>query len=333
MLNMSQSLVIISDRVENREGINIFSNNLEFSSPTVFNALQKAAENLFTKVYYYDSPKEFLNNISMHRNDIVLSTIWSGTDTRNRKIYVPSICEAYDIKYVGADAFAQALCADKSLCKKYCLAHGISAPKDIAMRRNSKNYDLLNSLQYPVVVKPNFEGASMGISDNNLVYRKEDAENILDVLFKKYEEVLVEEYIEGTEISACIVGNHGQIKLFEVVKLLLDGKDYFTDQIWGYESKKGGKAHVTREIITQMISDDMKQSFIELFNSLGKVDFMRIDGRIYNNNFYLIELTPDCSLHPECFMYFAFKNNGYSFEDMIRILIENTEEYYLKVKS
>lgn len=114
---------------------------------------------------------------------------------------------------------------------------------------------------------------------------------------------------------------------------MLDGKDYFTDQIWGYESKKGGKVYVTREIITQMISDDMKQSFIDLFNSLGKIDFMRIDGRIYNNNFYLIELTPDCSLHPECFMYFAFKNNGYSFEDMIRILIENTEEYYLKVNS
>lgn len=333
MLNTSQSLVIISDRVENREGINIFSNNLEFSSPTVFNALQEAAENLFAKVYYYDSPKEFLNNISMHGDDIVLSTIWSGTDTRNRKIYVPSICEAYGIKYVGADAFAQALCADKSLCKKYCLSHGINVPKDITMRRNSKNYELLNSLQYPVVVKPNFEGASMGISDNNLVYCKVDAENLLDVLFQKYEEVLVEEYIEGTEISACIVGNNEQIKLFEVVKLLLDGKDYFTDQIWGYESKKGGKVHVTREIITQMISDDMKQSFIDLFISLGKIDFMRIDGRIYNNNFYLIELTPDCSLHPECFMYFAFKNNGYSFEDMIRILIENTEEYYLKVKS
>lgn len=333
MLNSSQGLVIISDRVENREGINIFSNNLEFSSPTVFNALREAAENLYKNVFYYDSPKEFINNISNHKDDIVLSTVWSGTDTRNRKIYVPSICEAYGIKYVGADSFAQALCADKSLCKKYCLPHGILSPKDIVLRRNTKNYELLNSLHYPVVVKPNFEGSSIGISDNNLVYRKEEAENILEVLFKKYEEVLVEEYIEGTEISACIVGNNGKIKLFEIVKLLLDGKDYFSDQIWGYESKKGGKVHVTRETITHMIPDDMKQSFIELFNSLGKVDFMRIDGRIYNNKFYLIELTPDCSLHPDCFMYFAFKSNGYSFEDMIRILIENTEEYYLKEKS
>ena len=71
MLNFSQGLVIISDRVENREGINIFSNNLEFSSPKVFNALKEAAENLFNKVYYYDSPKEFINNMLK----------WSSKDT------------------------------------------------------------------------------------------------------------------------------------------------------------------------------------------------------------------------------------------------------------
>ena len=332
MLKNSQNLIIISDRVANREGINIFSNNLEFSSPTVFNALKSAAENLFSKVYYYDSPKEFIDNICKHKDDIVLSTIWSGTDSRNRKIYVPSICEAYDIQYVGADSFIQALCADKSLCKKYCLSHDIDSPKDIIFHRADKNFDMLNNLNYPVVVKPNFEGASIGISNNNLVYSTEDAEKILKLLFKKYDEIIVEEYIEGTEVSACIVGNNGKVKLFEVVKLILDGNDYFKNQIWGYESKKGGASNVTRQIVTSLIPDDMKQSFINLFNSLGKVDFMRIDGRIFNNKFYLIELTPDCSLHPDCFMYYAFKSRGYSFEDMIRILIENTKEWYLQKK-
>lgn len=326
MLSCRQNLVVISDRVANRDGINIYSNDLEFSSPTVFNALKSAAENLYQKVYYYDSPKEFMNNISIHQNDIVLSTIWSGTDSRNRKIYVPSICEAYGIKYVGADSFVQALCADKSLCKKYCLSHGICSPKDFVFHKTDKNYDILYDLNYPVVVKPNFEGSSIGISDNNLVYSKTEVENLLSLLFKKFDEIIVEEYIEGTEVSACIVGNNGKIKLFEVVKLILDGNDYFKDKIWGYESKKGGASRVTREIITPLISPKMKQTFIDLFNSLGKVDFMRIDGRIYNDNFYLIELTPDCSLHPDCFMYFSFKSNGYSFEDMIRILVENTNE-------
>ncbi len=65
---------------------------------------------------------------------------------------------------------------------------------------------------------------------------------------------------------------------------------------FGDTNLKGGKAYATREIITKSIPDDITKSFIDLFNSLGKVDFMRIDGRIFNNKFYLIELTPDASI-------------------------------------
>ena len=67
MIRSSEGIVIICDRVENRNGINIYSNNLEFSSPTVFDALQNAAESLFSKVYYYNSPSEFIDNINKHK--------------------------------------------------------------------------------------------------------------------------------------------------------------------------------------------------------------------------------------------------------------------------
>ena len=82
-----------------------------------------------------------------------------------------------------------------------------------------------------------------------MAYSHEEVEKILNVLLEKYEEILVEEYIEGNEISACLVGNTGNIKLFEIVKLLLDGNDYFTNQIWGYESKKGEKPTLHEKLL------------------------------------------------------------------------------------
>ena len=51
---------------------------------------------------------------------------------------------------------------------------------------------------------------------------------------------------------------------------------------------------------------------------------MRIDGRIYNNNFYLIELTPDCSLKIKGSMSLAFEQSGYTYTDMLRKLIANS---------
>jgi len=325
---MKNGIVVIYDKVKNRSGINIYSNNLEFSSPILANAIKNAVEALSNSVTYYSSPTDFIDNIALHKNDIVLSTVWSGVDSRNRKVLIPAICESYNIKYVGADAFVQSLCADKSLTKKYCVTFGMDVPDEIQLYKGMDYDSLLPLIKYPAVIKPNYEGSSIGISDNNIVYDISQSIKLIDLLMVKYETLIIEEYIEGMEISACIVGTKNDIKLFEVSKLILDGKDYFTNQLWGLESKKGGRVKQEREIITHEINKEMKEMFLTIFKSLGKVDFMRIDGRICNNKFKLIELTPDCSLHPECFMYLSFDHNGYSYTDMMNILIHNSLEYY-----
>lgn len=47
---------------------------------------------------------------------------------------------------------------------------------------------------------------------------------------------------------------------------------------------------------------------------------MRIDGRMYEGRFHLIELTPDCSLHPACFMAKAFEARGMNYDEMVEAL-------------
>ena len=49
---------------------------------------------------------------------------------------------------------------------------------------------------------------------------------------------------------------------------------------------------------------------------------MRIDGKILNDEFYLIEYTPDCSLHPECFMRKAFEKNNRTYAEMLSEFID-----------
>ena len=280
MSNTNTGIVVIYDKVQNRQGIDIFSNNLEFTSPIFSTSLEEAFSQITNRLFFYESPSEFMDNIKLHKNDIIFPTIWSGVDSRNRKLILPAICEGYNLKYIGADAFAHAICADKSLSKKFCSYFNILSPNEIVINYDYPYYDSLSILKFPAVVKPNYEGSSIGISDNNIVNNLKDADLLIKKLQKKYTNLLIEEYIEGKEISACIVGNNKNIKLFEIVKLILDGNDYFKNKIWGYESKKGGNAVVTREIVTDIIDIELKNLFIDLFNSLGKVDFMRIDGRM-----------------------------------------------------
>lgn len=313
---LSRNVVLICDRVSTRNGINILSDNLEFTSNTYFNAISSALEKNAPEVYYYENLEEFIDNIQKHKKDIVISAIWSGTKSRNRKALIASICEAYHIAYLGADAYVQSVCQDKQLCKSLFDNSIIKVPQGVLFEKNSCDFETLKFLKFPVIIKPNLEGSSIGISDNSISDNMEEAIYNINQIINNFSPVLAEEYIPGREISICCAGRNN-IDLIEAVELQIDNENYFEHKVWGYESKKGGKSIVTRRVVTDEMPAPVLDAAKELFLSLGKVDYMRIDGRLYNNDFYLIELTPDCSLHPECFMYEAFKHNGYSYDDMI----------------
>ena len=317
---LNTNVVLICDLVDNRDGVTIKTNNLEFTSPRYFNAIMQSLKDISKQVIHYEEPQDFIDNIDKHKNDIVISAIWSGTDSRNRKSLIPAICESYGIKYVGADAFVQSLCQDKALTKLYCQQFDINIPKGVLVTCDN-DLQLFKTLDYPVIIKPNAEGSSIGISDNSIADNIDDAITKSKEILKYFPQILVEEYIDGIEVAICCVGNPDNISLCEVVALEIDGQMFLEHKIWGYESKKCGAANVSRKVITPEVNKNIIDQAKRIFSSLGKVDYMRIDGRILNDRFYLIELTPDCSLHPDCFMYKAFSHHELTYTDMMKSII------------
>ena len=317
---IKKNIVLICDLVENRDGVTIKTNNLEFTSPRYFNTIMESLRKISRQVIHYDNPQDFIENIEKHKKDIVISAIWSGTDSRNRKSLIPAICESYGIKYVGADAFVQSLCQDKTLSKLYCKQFDVGIPKGVLLTQES-DLVLLKTLDFPVIIKPNSEGSSIGISDNSIADSVDEAITKAKEILDYFPQILVEEYIDGIEVAICCVGAPNTIDLCEVVALEINGEMFLEHKIWGYESKKCGAANVSRRVITSEVSKKIINEAKRIFSSLGKVDYMRIDGRILNDKFYLIELTPDCSLHPDCFMYKAFSHYGLTYTDMMKTIL------------
>ena len=318
---MNHGLVLVCDRIESRSGIDIHTNTLEYTSTTYFDALKESLCKISDSVSIYSSPKDFIDNIQMHSNDIVLSAIWSGTASRNRKSLVAAVCEAYGISYVGADAYVQSVCQDKALSKTLCADYAIEIPEGYLVEEKDRT-DVLRLLHYPVIIKPNLEGSSIGISNDSIADSYEEAVEKLGRIIPVFAPVLVEEYVDGREISICLAGSQDNVRICEAVQLIVDGKDDFHHEVWGFESKKGGASKCGRKIITDDINPDILDEALKIFTDLGKVDYMRIDGRLHEGRFHLIELTPDCSLHPDCFMSTAFKSNGYSYRGMVEELID-----------
>ncbi len=321
-MNKQRNIVLIADRIENHNSISIESTTLELVEDTYFVCLYNSLKEINPNVIHYENPQIFLKNINKHKNDVVLS-VWSGEKTRNRKALIPSICEAYNIPYVGADSYLQIISADKYLSKKVCTKFNIKSSNDILITQK-KDCWMLDRLKYPVVFKPNLEGGSIGIFKENLAENFESAKKVCEKLLEFYCPIIVEEYLIGEEVSVCIAGINNIIDVFQVIQHKLGQQKFFTKEIFSAEIKKMHKTTRTLELANDILPKTEKEKLINLFNNLGKAEVMRIDGRIYNNNFYLIELTPDCSLKIKGSMSLAFEQSGYTYTDMLRKLIANS---------
>lgn len=312
MISM-KNIVLIADVIHDYSDINLKNNDLEFISPSYYNNILGTLQTINPHVTYYSSPKDFIDNIHKHQNDIVLS-VWSGTLSRNRKSIIPSICEAYQISYIGADPYINCLCQDKELSKYISGKAGIKSSKGILISEKCTE-QMLHTLKLPVVVKPNFEGGSNGISTKNVVFSYNDAAKLSNELIEYFSQpILIEEYIQGTEVCVTIAGKSGSIDVLEADAIVMEDSSEYP--IFGFEVKKSNIIKYEHKPATSLLTPAMKSCFINLFNSLGKVDILRIDGKIKNDEFRLLELSPDINLDKTASTAYAFQLAGYDYREM-----------------
>ena len=201
------NIVLIADRVENHQNSTIHSKDLEKLENVYFKPLYKSLKSISSNVFEYQSPVDFIDNIQKHKNDLIF-TLWSGESSRNRRSLIPSICEAYDIKYIGADSYVNIICQDKALSKQMCKKINMLTP-NYRLISNKSEINIIYDLSLPLVVKPNFEGGSIGISQKNLVYTYDDAKILIEELLDIFHQpIIVEDFIEGIEVSFVCQGNY-----------------------------------------------------------------------------------------------------------------------------
>jgi D-alanine-D-alanine ligase len=316
--------VLIADLAPHHENLTIENNDLEFMSDRYYNDVMTALNAVCSGVVHYHSPSDFMDNIAKHKDHVVLS-VWSGVNSRNRRGLVPSICEAYNIPYVGADTYAQIVCQDKALAKRYAEKFGFSSAQG-QLIGDRTGLERIRLLTPPLVVKPNFEGGSIGISQSNLVDNHSAAETLCAKLLGIYQQsVLVEEFISGREVSIVYAGNATDILVMEAMELFfVENPEVLNNIILGYETKKaGGLGPLKKRSITYDFPSEVLAAGRALFTALDKVEVLRIDGRYSDGRFTVIELSPDAHLGKNATVARAFDAAGYSYEEMFERLLAN----------
>jgi D-alanine-D-alanine ligase len=216
------------------------------------------------------------------RFDAVFNAI-HGTPGENGKIQ--GYFDMLDMPYTSCDVTTSALTFNKSFCKNVVTAFGITTARSIHLfRSESKSAQhILRELSLPVFVKPNNGGSSVGMSK---VSRNQDLENALHKAFHEDDEVLVEEFIPGRELTCGVVKCKDQIIAFPVTEII-SKKEYFD-----YEAKyqEGLSDEVVPANVPSEIAGECKRISKFLFAKLNCKGVVRFDYILNGDTFYFLEV-------------------------------------------
>lgn len=296
------------------------SNNREYTRRELKTILSKGFSGFIENIVFYDNFEQFKKNVSNHLNDFVLNFDF-GYKTKTRNMNVPAFCENYNIKYFNPEPYAQVLCQDKFMTEKFAENFGIKTPKNLLVFLHSYSKELLNNFNYPVIIKPNYESESIGITQNCIVVDMDQADYIVNQSLKDFDGILIEEYIEGREIAITIFGDNNELFLEEVELIFPDIKNFkykaYTSEI---------KQNIPIEIEKSCYLNEQNLCNIKrLYYNLFPNKLIRIDGRIKNSEFYLIEINANPGLYPKSIVSKTFKINGYSYNEMLKKLFKNVK--------
>ncbi len=222
---------------------------------------------------------------------------------------IQSILEFMGIKYTGSDPHTSFLCMNKYLTKKFLKNFGIPTPKD---RLITKLEDLeKQSIDFPVVVKPNSEGSSIGVS---IVHSKSELLNSIEKALSYDRNVLIEEYIDGRELTVGIL-NGEPLDIIEI-KVEKGFYDYYN------KYKSDSTKYICPAEIDKDLYIDIQNRAVEIYQILGCKGVARVDFILKDNTPYFLEINTVPGLTDHSLIPKAAKVKGISFEDLILKIIK-----------
>jgi len=267
----------------------------------------------------------FPASAALMRGNLILP-LWRGGASSSRTALVPAICEALGLAWIGADAFGQSVCQDKSLSKHYMRAAGFVCPNDVVVRSAPLEPDTrcaLRALALPAVAKPLFSACSIGIESASLCHCHEAliarAETLLE---EGLGPVICEPFVPGEEISLCLVEARGKALLRCVAAYQsVAGRCPFQNRLMTFEDKIAGDGW-TIASYGGALPEDLWTKAERLLRMIGPMHLFRIDGRITSGRFTAIEITPDIHLGLDSAFLGGFVAAGIPPQQVLRAIVD-----------
>ena len=277
-----------------------------FSAQAACESLQRSnLDTVFIDIH--TSEKEGIKNlISFHKIDLAFIALHGqfGEDGGIQKIL-----EELDVLYTGSPSAASFLAMNKAESKNIFVNKNIPTPDFIIC---SNKQEVPQSIKYPIVVKPHFSGSSLGIS---IVKQKGELDQAIDKAFSYKGKLILEEYIEGREMTVGIL-EENPLAVVEIIpkRGYYDFEAKYDDENTKFAAPAELEPRVYREI---------QEIGAAAHKALGCRHFSRVDMRLSKTNMpYVLEVNSIPGLTSHSLLPLSAKACGINFEKMILKMVE-----------
>ena len=253
---------------------------------------------------------------------IVINSAQKGTKI-GRKSLIPAVCDLFGISYVGSDPYVVSLCRDKYRCGCILAQNGIPVPDAWLYQPLGGWFHEPPATAGQLIVKPNYEAASIGIDALNICNGSAMYEKVRQLEAIYHQEILAEQFIAGYEVEIPVITFSNVPTVFFPVGINLDGDkkmggrilDYYLRDVDAYEyydfSLENPQA--AQEAL------DVAARTAQILNIKG---FGRVDLRVSERgNVYVTDIATNPHYTARSSYEFLFSQLGFSYDDLIACLI------------
>ena len=272
------------------------------------NAVAEACQNLGYTVhkfpFHYDHRK-LLNDLQ--EQDIIFNALHGGIGENGK---IQAWMNKNGIKNTGSGPEASALCMDKGKSKSIARNHNIPTPK----------WEMLNSiddrptLPIPYVVKPNDQGSTVGLT---IVHNESEIEPAIHKAFDHGDLVMVEDYIQGHELTVTVLGQ----KAYPIVEIKP------SHELYDYECKytPGMSRYICPAELPDEITQKIQQDTEKIFKELGCEVYARADYLLdENEKHYFLEMNTLPGMTSTSLVPKSVQAAGMTFEALVKTIIETS---------
>jgi D-alanine-D-alanine ligase len=249
---------------------------------------------------------------------------------------VASYLKEIGLPFTGSEADALELCMNKVAAKELFLKNNIPTPKfqlfeslsqDIAQQLNPE-------LRFPLIVKPVHEDGSYGIRADAVVKNPDELKSLVKkILAECKQPALVEEFIDGKEINAAVIGSREKPEVLPLSEIVFDFPDDMP-RILSFEAKwvedspqyKGTDGRCPAEV-PKHIEKKIKSLAKKAFQLTGCSDYARVDFRVRGEEVYVLEVNPNPWIGPDNAGFIrSAQAAGYNYDEIINKILEMSIE-------